>query len=269
MKKRRTMNRFKIRKKNKYLWLGIFLVMALFLGCKESDIDTGASGLSWPIGCTPEVDCTITNYVDLDSSGGKKVWDGSTHYYDGTPKTYDGHNGTDIIPGSTMAESWTKMDEGMAVLAAADGIVLATYDSLYDRCAKFPPDGTTQNGGFHSECTPGGMDSTSDNGYTGTGNWIYLEHTGVSGVSKTIYFHLKTDSVIVTAGDSVVRGQKLAEVGSSGQSSNPHLHFGVLNGSGLVDPYWGVNSASATANANPLGKSLWVADPEWTGVSLD
>ena len=266
------MNRFKIRKKNKYLWLGIFLVNVLFFGCKESDIDTGASGLSWPIGCTPEVDCTITNYVDLDSTTGEKVWDGSTHY-DGTPKTYDGHDGTDIIPGSTMAESWTKMDEGMAVLAAADGVVLGAYDRHYDRCAAFPADGTTQDGSYHDQCNPAGsMDSTSDNGFTGEGNWIYLEHTGVSGVSKTIYLHLKTDSVIVTAGDSVVRGQKLAEVGSSGRSSNPHLHFGVLNGagwSGQVDPYWGVNSSSATANINPLGKSLWVANPEWTGVSLD
>ena len=267
------MDNIQIRKKNKYLWLGIILVITLFFGCKESDIDTEASGLSWPLGCTPDVDCTITNYVDLDNTGGLKVWDSSTHDYDGTPKTYDGHNGTDIIPGYTTAESWTKMDEGMSILAAAEGVVLGTYDRHYDRCAKFPADGTTQDGSYHDQCNPAGsMDSTSDNGYTGEGNWLYLEHTGISNVSKTIYLHLKKGSIIVKAGDKVVRGQKLAEVGSSGRSSNPHLHFGVLNGTGWtgeVDPYWGVNSSSATATVNPAGKSLWVADPEWVSAPLD
>jgi murein DD-endopeptidase MepM/ murein hydrolase activator NlpD len=53
----------------------------------------------------------------------------------------------------------------------------------------------------------------------------------------TVYAHCQ--SVNVKAGQSVKRGQKIAEVGSSGNASTPHLHFEIWRGSSLstaVDP---------------------------------
>lgn len=41
------------------------------------------------------------------------------------------------------------------------------------------------------------------------------------------YYHLKKDGVLVTIGDSVQRGQKIAYSGNTGFSSLPHLHFAV------------------------------------------
>jgi len=45
-----------------------------------------------------------------------------------------------------------------------------------------------------------------------------------------LYAHFKPGSVRVKAGDRVSRGQVLGEVGTSGNSSEPHLHFHVMDG---------------------------------------
>lgn len=64
--------------------------------------------------------------------------------------------------------------------------------------------------------------------YTSTGYGIYviIDHGG--GIS-TVYGHLS--SISVTKGQFVYQGEKVGEVGSSGNSSGPHLHFSVyING---------------------------------------
>lgn len=42
--------------------------------------------------------------------------------------------------------------------------------------------------------------------------------------------HLKTDSITVEVGDEVASGQILGEVGHSGSSTAPHLHFQLMDG---------------------------------------
>jgi hypothetical protein len=39
------------------------------------------------------------------------------------------------------------------------------------------------------------------------------------------YYHLLPDSVTVAVGDHVTKGQKIAQLGNSGNSAGPHLHF--------------------------------------------
>jgi murein DD-endopeptidase MepM/ murein hydrolase activator NlpD len=46
--------------------------------------------------------------------------------------------------------------------------------------------------------------------------------------SRALYTHLKKGTVKVKAGDKVVAGQYLGDVGLSGQTSGPHLHFHVV-----------------------------------------
>ena len=48
-----------------------------------------------------------------------------------------------------------------------------------------------------------------------------------------VYAHLNWNTIRVTAGDRVVRGQYIADSGNTGFSSGPHLHFAVLRNGGM------------------------------------
>jgi murein DD-endopeptidase MepM/ murein hydrolase activator NlpD len=69
-------------------------------------------------------------------------------------------------------------------------------------------------------------------GYNSTyGKYIVLGH---SGGYQTMYAHLNTTSVI--QGASVSQGDKIGEVGSTGYSTGPHLHFAVYKNGRAVNP---------------------------------
>ena len=55
----------------------------------------------------------------------------------------------------------------------------------------------------------------------------------------TVYAHCS--ELLVTAGDTVTKGQTIALVGSTGVSTGPHLHFEVRRGEYRVNPEWLVN----------------------------
>jgi len=61
------------------------------------------------------------------------------------------------------------------------------------------------------------------------GNYLVLDH----GNGEFSFFaHLRNGSVKVKKGDRVAAGQPLGEVGSSGDSSEPHLHYQLQSGLG-------------------------------------
>lgn len=63
------------------------------------------------------------------------------------------------------------------------------------------------------------------------GNYVMISHG--NGV-YTIYMH--ASKLCTTSGAYVAQGQKIAEVGSTGNSSGPHLHFGIRINGTYVDP---------------------------------
>jgi hypothetical protein len=117
---------------------------------------------------------------------------------------YSGHQGSDFGAGS-----FAGMDDGRDVTASAEGVVVGLNDGEFDRC-------TT------GDCAGG----------SGFGNYVKIEHPDGK---FTIYGHLKQWSVQVAVGDAVVCGQKLGEMGSSGYSTGPHLHFVVRNASEVAE----------------------------------
>ncbi len=67
----------------------------------------------------------------------------------------------------------------------------------------------------------------------GLGRYVVIDH-GNGFVTK--YGHMLKDSAKVKQGDVVEAGQKIGEVGSTGNSTGPHLHFMVVKDGANQDP---------------------------------
>ncbi len=69
--------------------------------------------------------------------------------------------------------------------------------------------------------------------WSGYGNAVIIDH---GGGMWTLYGHIREGGIKVSKGDSVTKGQKIAEVGSTGNSTGPHLHFEVRINGTTTDP---------------------------------
>ncbi|WP_028580205.1 M23 family metallopeptidase [Desulfogranum japonicum] len=209
-----------------------FLFSIFLLFCPLSSAN--CNELRWPINCIPEETCVgEIGYPDVDSDG-KAFNCGIAGYV--------GHQGTDI---STQ--------KGTDVYAAYAGEVLWVFDGKYDDCPFLHPDcQAPPTGWFEPNQSNGYRVCTEIGPYCGVGtgscfwcfdggNVVVIKHPENSRVFATRYDHLKTTSIIVSVGDHVEKGQKIAEVGSAGNSTRPHLHFEVW-GTGFsesTDPWAG------------------------------
>src|SRR5262245_20695745 len=176
-----------------------------------------------PIGGTNNCDWGIVNYGDLDTTAGAQDYLGGNF-------TYDGHDALDIT-----LPNFAASDAGVPVFAAAAGTVRFVEDDNFDRCSRV------------DVCT-------------GNENWIRIEHAGNF---ETRYVHIRRGSALVTEGQVVTAGQQIALVGSSGISSDSHLHFTVLENGSVIETYQ--NPSRFWANPLPYaGNGVRVIDHGFT-----
>lgn len=73
--------------------------------------------------------------------------------------------------------------------------------------------------------------------YSGAlGAHVVIQHTIDGEIVQSQYGHLQADSLAVAVGQQVTLGQQVGLVGSTGQSTGPHLHFGIVIGGQTIDP---------------------------------
>lgn len=94
--------------------------------------------------------------------------------------------------------------------------------------------------------TSGNVRFVYDFGSTGYGKVIYINHDIGGGYLQTRYAHLS--DIDVKVGDYVTQGKKIGELGNTGSSTGPHLHFETREcvSSGCT------NSNSSSTPVNPL-----------------
>ena len=214
----------------------------------EIDHGTDADGLRWATlyahmqSCAVQVGQTVT-------AGQVIGYVGSTGNATGNACHFEMYvNGTLVEPryftaydGSDAAElTQEKADEILAEavrraasdqVTTADGAALSGVD-LFTLPVAPPP----QVSGYAPESGHSGIDFAAEEGAevyavaggivtaadydVEKGNYVVLDH---GGGLETEYQHMK--SLLVSAGQSVVQGQVLGYVGSTGNSTGPHLHF--------------------------------------------
>jgi len=142
----------------------------------------------------------------------------------GHRRVYYTTNGHARLPGR-YAIDWMKLDAdghyakgdsnqvsnwygyGADVLAVADGVIAATRDDVSES----------------SSVSANPKHSLSD----AAGNYVVIE---IGRGKYATYEHLKPRSIRVKTGESVRRGEVIANLGFTGDSTGPHLHFHVADG---------------------------------------
>lgn len=128
--------------------------------------------------------------------------------------TYDGGKFTWPCPSYTRISSpygW-RMHPTLGVNKFHNGVDMAA------------PKGTDILAAYSGEVVASAYNSTM-------GNYVMMNHG--NGV-YTIYMH--ASKLCVSEGDIILEGEKIAEVGSTGRSTGPHLHFGVRKDGQYVNP---------------------------------
>ena len=141
--------------------------------------------------------------LDLGALGG----DGRTHKGDGT----------------RLADYY---DYGRDVLAVADGTVVEAAADATEANERLRRPGESAED-FQQRTVQAQTELLMKNPKAVIGNYVVLRHAGGE---HSQYAHLKQGSVRVKVGDTVTRGQVLGQVGQTGNTTEPHLHFQLTDG---------------------------------------
>jgi murein DD-endopeptidase MepM/ murein hydrolase activator NlpD len=110
------------------------------------------------------------------------------------------------------------------------------------------------NTGWNVRAAADGIVGYADDGVKGYGNLIMLVH---SGGLVTLYGH--NSKLKVVPGQLVARGDVISEVGSTGISRGPHVHFEMMYRGEMCDPLslFRPGVRHHDGHTSPLPKAIW------------
>ena len=150
----------------------------------------------------------------------------------------------------------SRFHSGIDIHSSGDDTIYAAYDGVV---------GATANSCWHVSC---GYQCEHYNTY---GNYIRVNQDDGT---KAYYGHLLKDSLMVSVGQRVTKGQPIAKMGSSGHSTGKHLHFEVRSGNNKINvnptssggsinySYSGYGSSGTSPNPTPYPSITYKSIPE-------
>ena len=154
-------------------------------------------------------------------SGGRTHSEGGGHFFErdtGQRYAYDMGKVVDnrgaSEDGSTNEDSYTF---GARLNAPGGGIIISLENNIEDNIRPGVINGNINNSNL-------------------AGNYIMIDHLNGE---HSLLAHFKKGTIIVSVGDTIIKGQEIGKAGNSGNSTGPHLHYHLqntpeyLNGIGL------------------------------------
>lgn len=224
--------------------------------------------------------CSADEVEELDPAGAL----GDEEWTDDGPTDADAASDLNDVPADVPADELTEIQAGGVPrfqLPFPCGQVWAGQTRTAHSPALSVDFNRTNDTGDTVVAAAGGtVTRVANEGNTSYGRWIEIAH---SNGYRTRYAHLSAQ--LVTAGQSVARGQAIGRVGNTGGSSGPHLHYEQrLNGvavravfNGITAVYFGTkNYTSQSAcgggggvvgRVNTSGAALTVRQAVRTGAA--
>lgn len=221
LKEADSLNQIPVKFPKLFITLGVLFAVVGMVHAAWAAGDSPSPKFGLPLACNLGSTCWLVNLPDHDPGPGVKD-------YTCGSRTYNGHTGVDFA-----IRDYSKMDDGVPVVAAADGTVLRFRDGMLD-----------------GDVSLVGQAAVAAQG---CGNSVVIEH---GGGWQSYYCHLRRNSLVVRRGQRVQKGDKLGLVGSSGLAQFPHVHLGIQHNGKVIDPFVGRNRA---ANCGLGEATLWDA----------
>nr|WP_308442913.1 peptidoglycan DD-metalloendopeptidase family protein [Catellatospora sp. TT07R-123] len=92
---------------------------------------------------------------------------------------------------------------------------------------------------------------------SGGGNYVIVDH---GGGWRSTYMHM-IETPMVRSGQSVAQGQQLGRVGSTGNSTGPHLHYEVGRDGGKTEAYFNGSPSGITSDGSASTGPIYVNGP--------
>jgi hypothetical protein len=136
------------------------------------------------------------------------------------------------LPGGELSSSAPKRSDnvkdyfifGRDVLAIGDGEIVAIGDKWPDKWVENPLKYSIER---ITDLTSNLIRKNIEFENAYLGNYVIIDHQNGE---FSAYVHLSENSTLVKPGDKVKQGQKIAKVGNTANSTEPHLHFQLMDG---------------------------------------